>query len=215
MTTMSPTMSPGAWHMLMAHFCHECMTPVNAVQNAVELLEDSGQLDHELLGLLKASNEKLSLRLQYYRQAYGTARHEGSSMAPDKLAKLGVDLFNLQKIVLQPTSLVTLWQTYPNAMQQRVLLNMMLTIAGCAPMGGQLAVTTSAQTISFILESAKIIVSDILQILVDQGVTSVTESQLAPQTIQDYYSFMLLHNLPGKLKFSKLSDTTLQFNLHF
>jgi hypothetical protein len=60
--------------LLCARFCHEMVSPVGAIGNGVELLdEDDPDFVREAIALIGQSARTASRRLQFYRFAYGTA----------------------------------------------------------------------------------------------------------------------------------------------
>jgi len=60
--------------LLCARFCHEMVSPVGAIGNGVELLdEDDPEFVRQAIGLIGQSARTASRRLQFYRFAYGTA----------------------------------------------------------------------------------------------------------------------------------------------
>jgi histidine phosphotransferase ChpT len=62
---------------LCARLCHDIVGPISAINNGIELLEDTGgSLDLESFELIKLSAEAAARRLKFLRIAFGVARDE-------------------------------------------------------------------------------------------------------------------------------------------
>jgi histidine phosphotransferase ChpT len=71
--------------LLCARFCHEMVSPVGAIGNGVELLdEEDPEFVKQAIQLIGQSARTASRRLQFYRFAYGTAP-TASGVAPREL----------------------------------------------------------------------------------------------------------------------------------
>jgi histidine phosphotransferase ChpT len=64
--------------LLCSRLCHDLVSPVGAVNNGVELMEEFGGTSDEAMALIGASGRQAARRLQYYRVAFGLA---GSQIA--------------------------------------------------------------------------------------------------------------------------------------
>ena len=68
--------------LICSHLCHEMVSPVGAISNGLEMIEEfGGEPDPEILGLISASAAVTAQRLQYYRVAYGAS--SGPSLSSD------------------------------------------------------------------------------------------------------------------------------------
>ena len=58
--------------LLCSRICHDIISPVGAINNGLELLEEGGA-DEDAMELIKASARNASARLQFARIAFGAA----------------------------------------------------------------------------------------------------------------------------------------------
>jgi histidine phosphotransferase ChpT len=72
--------------------CHDLISPVSAINNGVELIEDiGGDMVSEAMKLIGASAHNAARRLKLFRLAYGRAGSE--SMLPVKDVRLAVETY--------------------------------------------------------------------------------------------------------------------------
>ena len=68
--------------LLCSRLCHELISPVGAINNGVELIEEMGaEMADEAIGLIAHSADQASRRLRLLRLAYGTAGSDKSGLA--------------------------------------------------------------------------------------------------------------------------------------
>ena len=58
--------------LLCSRICHDIISPVGAINNGLELLEEGGA-DEDAMALIKSSARNASARLQFARIAFGAA----------------------------------------------------------------------------------------------------------------------------------------------
>src|SRR3954468_5609680 len=67
--------------LLSSRLCHELISPVGAINNGVELIEEMGaEMADEAIGLIAHSADQASRRLRLLRLAYGTAGSDKSNL---------------------------------------------------------------------------------------------------------------------------------------
>lgn len=65
---------PRVLELLASRICHDLVSPVGAIGNGVELMEEMGhEAGKEALGLISSSAKQASYRLKCFRLAYGAA----------------------------------------------------------------------------------------------------------------------------------------------
>jgi histidine phosphotransferase ChpT len=70
--------------LLASKLCHDLVSPVSAINNGVELIEDiGGSVVDEAMKLISDSGTTAARRLRLYRLAYGRAGSEGSLSIKD------------------------------------------------------------------------------------------------------------------------------------
>ena len=124
--------------LLCSRVCHDLISPVGAIVNGLEVLEE--EKDEETkqfaLDLIKKSSNTASAKLQFCRIAFGAAGSAGAQIdlgdgekiargfLEDEKTKLA---WNLPRLLLQKNRV-------------KLLLNMLLIAGQCIPRGGQLTV---------------------------------------------------------------------------
>ncbi len=126
--------------LLCSRVCHDVISPVGAIVNGLEVLED--EKDPEMraiaLDLIRKSAETASARLQFCRLAFGAAGSAGASIDTGEAEKVVRGLFADQRTQIE-------WNA-PRALapknQVKLILNLCLIAAGAIPRGGLITVTT-------------------------------------------------------------------------
>ncbi len=122
--------------LLCSRICHELVAGIAAINNGVELISeiDSSMLD-ETMGLIGSSARQASVRVQFYRMAYGFAGY-------DALAGMS-DVMGLIKGLLESESRFTLKMPENAPPLQagwgKLLLNLTVLGMDCLPRGGAVA----------------------------------------------------------------------------
>lgn len=65
------TISLSVFELLASRICHDLISPVGAVHNGVEFLEEMGAGENEAIELISHSAQQASAKLQAFRLAYG------------------------------------------------------------------------------------------------------------------------------------------------
>lgn len=124
--------------MLSSRLCHDLVGPVGAIANGLELLEEdqSGDMRDQALALLNHSARQATLRLEFYRMAFGAPGGLGATVDGEEVRRVVCALYRTGKIELD-------CRLPDGAMDQtgvRLLLNLILIAAECLPRGGDLTV---------------------------------------------------------------------------
>jgi histidine phosphotransferase ChpT len=124
--------------LLCSRVCHDVISPVGAIINGLEVLEDEkdGEMREVALDLIKRSAASASARLQFCRLAYGAAGSVGASIVTGDAETVTRGLINNDR-----TKLV--W----NAARQlapknkvKLVLNLCLIALAAIPRGGVITV---------------------------------------------------------------------------
>jgi len=71
---MTVTLSPRVLELIVSRVCHDLVSPVGAISNGVELMEElGGTAGDDALALISSSAHQAGLRLKFFRLAYGAA----------------------------------------------------------------------------------------------------------------------------------------------
>ncbi len=137
--------------LLSSKLCHDLISPVGAINNGLELLEEGGA-DEDAMNLIKNSARTASARLQYARIAYGAAGSAGVQIDTGDARNVAVGFMMGEKAELT-------WEGgrfFLPKNQVKLLLNMLQIANGSIPRGGKLAVTIEGDETNpvFVIKSA-------------------------------------------------------------
>src|ERR1700761_656086 len=124
--------------LLCSRVCHDLISPVGAIVNALEVLDDSNKPeDREFaLELIRKSSKTASARLQFCRLAFGAAGSSGAQI------DLG-DALNMAKGHIEDGKCTIAWNL-PRLLlpknRVKLLLNMLIIAQQTIPRGGVLTV---------------------------------------------------------------------------
>jgi histidine phosphotransferase ChpT len=119
--------------LLCSRVCHDVISPVGAIVNGLEVMEDPAMAEFAL-ELIKKSARQASARLQFARIAFGAAGSATAMIDTGDAANVAMGFLNDEKLKLT-------W-TAPRALlpknQVKLLLNLLIISTGAIPRGGQL-----------------------------------------------------------------------------
>ena len=114
--------------LLAARLCHELVSPIGAINNGVELLQEDPDFAADAAGLIEQSAVQATRRLQFYRIAYGST----APIPAEQGRKAALDLFAEGKVECDwPPSLAP-------GVGAKLTCNFMLVAAEALPRGGRL-----------------------------------------------------------------------------
>src|SRR5690349_18730411 len=150
--------------------CHDVISPIGAVNNGLELLEeeDDAALKAEATALAQRSARRASILLQIYRSAFGNAGNQ-ASFGPREAVALAQELLSGGKVQLSAPNVPETSQ-FP-AGYGKLAVNMLVLGSDALPRGGtvefavaspqlgrgSIEVTSSGQQIAWSAEVAKAI----------------------------------------------------------
>lgn len=121
--------------LLCSRICHDIISPVGAINNGLELLEEGGA-DEDAMMLIKSSAINASARLQFARIAFGAAGSAGVQIDTGDAQQVAQEYFKNEKAELS-------WEG-PRVLlpknKVKLLLNLILIGNAAIPRGGSLAV---------------------------------------------------------------------------
>ena len=140
--------------LLCSRVCHDLISPVAALVNGLEVMEDDKDAETQKLAidLIKKSVGQASARLQFCRIAFGAAGSAGAQ----------IDLGDAEKVArgfLEDDKIKLAWKLQPALLPKnrvKLLLNMLMIGAQTIPRGGNLAADAIGQgeTIGFRVTAA-------------------------------------------------------------
>lgn len=118
--------------LLCSRVCHDVISPVGAINNGLELLDEGGT-DADALDLIRTSALNASVRLKFARLAFGASGSAGASIDTGEAEKAAKDFAAAEKKV------EVTWSG-PRAIvaknRVKLLLNLFLVAYGAIPRGG-------------------------------------------------------------------------------
>jgi histidine phosphotransferase ChpT len=129
--------------VLASKICHDLISPIGAVNNGVELIEDMGpDAGPEATALIAFSAQQASAKLQAFRMAYGTGGAD-ANIKPDDVFKAIELIINQDKKIKQewnpntPIGLVN--DERPKGFCKMLICAILLAME-CLPKGGTISV---------------------------------------------------------------------------
>lgn len=192
--------------LLCSRVCHDVISPVGAIVNGLEVLEDENAADMRdvALDLIAKSARQASARLQFTRLAFGAAGSAGARL----------DLGDAEQVVRsviedQRTSLE--WSLPRELLPKnrvKMLLNLVLLAGTTIPRGGVIRVTGTGEGDAM----AFALVSTGPSARIPQGLEgllggAVPEGGLDAHSIQPFYAGMLARDCGLAVGFAQDGDT--------
>ncbi len=127
--------APDLAALLCSRVCHDIISPVGAINNGLELLEEGGA-DEDAMRLIKTSARNASARLQFARIAFGAAGSAGMQIDTGDAESVASAFFANEKPELE-------WKGTRALLPKnkvKLLLNMLMIASVAIPRGGKLTV---------------------------------------------------------------------------
>ena len=139
--------------LLCSRVCHDVISPVGAIVNGLEVLEDENDASMRdfAFDLIRKSAKQASARLQFARLAFGAAGSAGASIDLGDAEQVARGMFQDDKLTFS-------WSA-PRALfpknRVKLLLNLIMIAINAVPRGGSVAVTVSgdSERCEFVLRS--------------------------------------------------------------
>jgi histidine phosphotransferase ChpT len=136
MTDIFTLSAPDLAALLCSRVCHDIISPVGAINNGLELLDEGGA-DEDAMNLIRQSARNASARLQFARIAFGAAGSAGMLIDSGDAEAVATSFLKNEKPEL-------VW-TGPRALlpknKVKLLLNLILVANAAIPRGGRITVT--------------------------------------------------------------------------
>ena len=184
--------------LLASRLCHDLISPIGAVNNGLELLEDeeSGMADDALELSIKSARRAADL-LQTYRVSLGGAGNQPSFRLADARA-LAASILEGGKVRLD-------WPTDQDATpvpqgMAKLALNLVMLAGDCLPRGGSIAVAFAGTDgkvetqVTATGQGARLAPELSAALAADAAI-----AELTPKTVQGYFSARLAESLDGGL----------------
>lgn len=126
--------------LLASRICHDLISPIGAINNAMELYDEGGA-EEDALELIRMSATNASARLQFARIAYGAAGSAGMEIDTGEAETVAQRFMANEKANLS-------WQGTRMLLPKnevKLLLNLLLIANGSIPRGGEVKVKLSRE----------------------------------------------------------------------
>jgi histidine phosphotransferase ChpT len=130
--------------LLVSRVCHDLVSPVGAVVNGLEVLEDErdATMRADALKLVASSAELAASRLQFARIAFGAAGSAGAELDLSEVGRIIRGLLKGSKVEIDWRAANINWPKD----WAKLLMNATLLAADSLPRGGRIRVETSADS---------------------------------------------------------------------
>ena len=132
--------------LLVSRVCHDLVSPMGAVVNGLEILEDERDptMRADALKLVGSSAEQAAARLQFARIAFGAAGSAGAALDLTEIGRIVRGLLSGGKIAIEWDAASTTWPKD----WAKLLMNAIVIAAESLPRGGTIRVETSPHGIA-------------------------------------------------------------------
>jgi histidine phosphotransferase ChpT len=129
--------------LLVSRVCHDLVSPVGAVVNGLEVLEEErdAAMRADALKLVTSSAALAAARLQFARIAFGAAGSAGAELDLNEVGRTVCGLLEGGKTEVQWEAAAVNWPKD----WAKLLMNSSLLAADCLPRGGRVRVTTTTE----------------------------------------------------------------------
>ncbi|MBB4171285.1 histidine phosphotransferase ChpT [Rhizobium sp. BK538] len=173
--------------LLCSRVCHDVISPVGAINNGLELLDEGGA-DADAMDLIRTSALNASVRLKFARLAFGASGSVGASIDTGEAERAAKDFAAAEK------KTEVIWSG-PRAIiaknRVKLLLNLFLVAYSSIPRGGIIEVTLENPELD---AKFKIVAKGKLMRLPPKFVeisTGEIEEAIDAHSIQPYYTVLL------------------------
>lgn len=173
--------------LLSSRVCHDVISPVGAIINGLEVLEDEkdAEMRGHALDLIKSSAAEASARLQFCRLAFGAAGSKGAAIDTGDAEHVARQLFADERTRME-------WKLPRTLMAKnkvKLLLNLCLIADMAIPRGGALTISGEGEgdEISFRVEAKgpnARLAPEVARLLAGES----DEATLDARAIQAYYA---------------------------
>ena len=200
--------------MLSSRLCHDLVGPVGAIANGLEILEEdqNGEMRDQALALLNHSAREATLRLEFYRMAFGAPGGLEATVSGEEVRRVVCAHYETGRIELD-------CRLPDGAMDQaavRMLLNLILIAAECLPRGGKLTVNAQringdgpgGLDIAIVAEGQDAAIKENTETLLGDQAGS---EGISAHTVQTYFTKRLAEDLGADIRYDATQEGRVNF----
>jgi histidine phosphotransferase ChpT len=203
--------------MLCSLMCHDLVSPVGALVNGVEILEEEEdkKIQEQALGLLSHSAEEASFRLQFFRLAFGASGGIGAEIHLGEAHRVLGGLYSNGRVQLN-------WEAPQQALEKTIVkLALNMAFAGGESLGRGGTVSVSV-VVGGDGDTQEIDIS----ISVDGDNPGLKENckglltgeidldELTTRNVQPYYTYRLAERLGAHIEVDDSAENALSIRTH-
>lgn len=180
--------------LLCSRVCHDVISPVGAIANGLEVLEDEKdeQMKEFAMNLIKKSATQASAKLQFARLAFGAAGSAGAHIDLMDAKYVSEAFIGKEKVTLT-------WQAPVATMGKnkvKLLLNLLLIALTTIPRGGSIDVTVDddVENPAFLLKATGK-AAKIAENMMDLLNATIDAESIDARDIQIYYAGLIARNI--------------------
>ncbi len=187
--------APDLAALLCSRVCHDIISPVGAINNGLELLDEGGA-DEDAMKLIRASAINASARLQFARIAFGAAGSAGMQIDTGDAQTVAAAFINNEKPELEWVGARALLPKN----QVKLLLNLLLVANAAIPRGGKLRVSLeNLDTSPSFTITAQGPMLRVPPKFLELHSGNKPEEAIDAHTVQFYYTLLLSHETGMKI----------------
>ena len=192
--------------LLCSRVCHDVISPVGAIINGLEVLEDEkdGEMREIALDLIKKSAASASARLQFCRLAYRRGRFGRRAIDTGDAENVARELLANGRTVLEWNSA----RRMASRTSVKLLLNLCLIAASAVPRGGVITVDLSGENDAMTMRvEAKGTNARLSHNATDFLTNAVPNEPVDGHSIQLYFTTLLARECQATLNVSTAPET--------
>jgi histidine phosphotransferase ChpT len=191
--------------MMCSRLCHDLISPVGAIANGFEVLDDENDesMREMALDIIRANGRKASSRLQFARLAFGAMGATTDKFPLDEARRLTEGLYEDEKVSIS-------WLNGPAALpkdQVKLLVNLIIIAAQAVPRGGKVSVSVDGEDdlsrIVLIATGPQATIPGTAQAIFEGN---PPDGRIDAHNIQPYYATRLAESVGARVEFRVRED---------
>jgi histidine phosphotransferase ChpT len=194
--------APDLAALLCSRVCHDVISPVGAINNGLELIDEGGA-DADAMDLIRTSALNASVRLKFARLAFGASGSVGASIDTGEAERAAKDFAEAEKKTevtwIGPRAIVA-------KNRVKLLMNLFLVAYGSIPRGGSVEVTL--ENPEFDAKFTLVAKGRLMRVppKFAEICSSVIEEAIDAHSIQPYYTVLLAEESGMELKYTSTGE---------
>ena len=201
--------------LLASRICHDLISPVGAVHNGVEFLEEMGiESGAEAISLIAHSAQMAAARLQAFRMAYGAGGRD-PNIKPEDVYKTFGDLINTDGKITQnwdPHASTAFGDKCPSG-YCKILMGTLMLAQECLLKGGEISVTAGHNGQTLITATG---LTPLIREQVDEALArTIIAENLDPRLVHPYEISVLAANYGFTIEITERTQEQVVFTMSY